>query len=141
MTAKQVIRFLENNDTTAIQFRQFNLSPKDKYPTFSICLTGSDLYWNKDRLIFQTFGLHPSTFGEMLKGENVFSYAYNYKTMLYDKIPVHMSDYQGLDPEQFSLKLTEILTGLEYRTRPEANSILRHSGKIKEAIDEMMTLG
>ena len=137
MTAKQVIRFLENNDSTAIQYRQFNLSPKDKYPTFSICLTGSDLYWNKDKLIFQTFGLHPSTFGEMLKGENVFSYSYNYKSMLYDKVPVHISDYKSLDAEQFSFKLTEILTGLEYRTRPEANSILRRGGKIKEGIDEI----
>ena len=78
MTAKQVIRFLENDDSTAIQFRQFNLALKDNYPTFSICLTGSDLYWNKAKPIFRAFGLHPHKFGEMLKGEDVFSHEYIY---------------------------------------------------------------
>ena len=129
MTAKQIIRFIENGDSASIQFRPFNLAPKDKYPTFTICLTGSDLYWNKAKLIFRKFGIHPSKFVEMLKGKDVFSYDYNYTSMLYNKIPVDISHYQNVDVKRFSLNITEILTGLEFGTQCEDKSISHGSGE------------
>ena len=137
MTTRQIIRFLENGDSTAIQFRQFNLSPKDQYPTFSICLTGSDIHWNKANTIFRRFGLHPSNFGQLLKGEDVYSYDYNYTSMLYNKNPVDISQYQNLDLERLSLKISDILTGHEFRTEKETNSVSYGMGKIGKMIEKI----
>ena len=114
MTTKQVVRFLENDDSTTIHFRQFNLSPKDKYPTFTICLTGSELYWNKEDAIFNSTELTPNMFGKMLKGQDAFSYRYNHTSMLYYKIPVELTDHPIMDVGELSLKVSEIVTGLEY---------------------------
>ena len=129
MTAKQIIRFLENDDSTAIHFRRFNLSPKDTYPTFSICLTGSGFYWNKPHPIFQKTELSPIMFGRMLKGQDAFSYKYNYTVMLYNKISVDSGDYPNMDIGQFSLKISEILTGLQYATENEEANIYYGSGE------------
>ena len=134
MTAKQIVRFLGNADSTAIEFRQFNLAPKDKYPTFTICFTGFDLYWSQVKPIFRAFGLHPTKFGEMLKGDDVFSYEYNYNSMLYDKISVNFNDYKSLDVERYSLKISKMLTGLEFVTQPENTSILYGSGELGKRV-------
>ena len=57
MTNTQVIRFLRNDDSTTIAFKRFNLSPDDKYPTFSICFTGAELHWYNDKNIFDQYGI------------------------------------------------------------------------------------
>ena len=138
MTTKQVIRFLENSDSTAIEFRQFNLAPKDNYPTFTICLTGSDLYWYKAKSIFRTFGLHPPEFAEMIRGEDVFSYEYNYTSRLYKKIPVDIGVYQNLENlGRFSLKISEILTGLEFKTQPEYKNISHGTDMVADMLDKL----
>ena len=138
MTAKQVTRFIENGDSTAIHYRRFNLSPKDVYPTFSICFTGSDLYWNRAEAIFQKFGLSPSMFESMLKGKDAFSYQYNYTLMLYNKIPVDMKDYlNDVDTGTLSLKISDILTGLEYDTNHKNTSIHYGSGRVGTRVDKI----
>ena len=129
MTTKQVISFIENDDATAIHFRRFNLSPNDKYPVFSICFTGLDLYWYKARSIYNAFGLSPSQFEAMLKGKEVFRYDYNYTKMLYRKIPPNVEDFRNIDTKQLSLKISEILTGLEFETDDPMSSIRYGSGR------------
>ena len=37
MTSKEIARFGRNRDTSSISFNKFNSSPKDTYPTFTIC--------------------------------------------------------------------------------------------------------
>ena len=123
------MRFLENDDSTTIHFRQFNLSPKDKYPTFTICFTGTELYWNIEEAIFNRTELTPDMFGKMLKGQDSFSYQYNHTSMLYSKVPVEMTDHTIMDVDGLSLKVPEILTGLEYRTDYDEASI--HNGSEK----------
>ena len=34
----QIHAFLKNEDESSFKFQKFNMQPKDKYPTFSICL-------------------------------------------------------------------------------------------------------
>ena len=36
MTVTQIQMFFSNEDASSIEFKQFNLSPKDKYPTFTL---------------------------------------------------------------------------------------------------------
>ena len=128
MTAKQVMTFLENDDSTSIHYRRFNLSPNDRYPTFSICFTGTELYWNKAKSIFNLYGLNPSSFEAMLKGQKVFAYDYNYSSMLYNKRPVDISNSLNIGTKQLSLDTLDILTGLEFGTEDEISSIRYGSG-------------
>ena len=138
MTAKQVMRFLENDDSTAIHFRRFNLSPKDKYPTFTICLTGSELYWHKEEPLFKNTGLSPYMFEAMLRGgQDAFSYQYDYQLMLYDKISVDMTNYPNIDIGSFSLEASDILTELEYGAEHEEATIHHVSGKTGKTSDKI----
>ena len=42
MTLKETFRYFENLDASSIHFKEFSQSPKDTYPTFTICLTEED---------------------------------------------------------------------------------------------------
>ena len=37
---KQGAKYMENNDGPMLDFREFNKTPKDKYPTYTICFFG-----------------------------------------------------------------------------------------------------
>ena len=123
MTNTQIMRFLKNEDSTTIAFKRFNLSPDDKYPAFSICFTGAELHWYNDKLIFDTFGVSSSKYERMLKGEKIMKYEYDYKSKLYDKVPVDYIVGSSQDqPDNFSVSISDILTGLRYRTIPRESS-------------------
>ena len=42
MTTKETLRFIKNNDSSTIMYRDFSVSSKDTYPAFSFCLTDRD---------------------------------------------------------------------------------------------------
>ena len=44
----QVIRYLQNKDMSVITHKRFNHVPNNKYPIFTICLKGKEIYWRKD---------------------------------------------------------------------------------------------
>ena len=95
------MHFLENDDATTIHYRRFNLSPKDKYPTFSICFTGDELYWYQAKSLFDEFGVSPSKFEEMLKGQKGIRYDYDYASMLYNKTFVDLRHFSDVDIDKF----------------------------------------
>ena len=37
MTILQVLRYVSNDDISTFAYKQFNKSPRDKYPTFTLC--------------------------------------------------------------------------------------------------------
>lgn len=123
MTNTQIIRFAENEDTTTINFKRFDLSPAESYPAFSICLTGAELYWYHDEKIFKMFGLTSSEYGKMLAGQRVMMTKYNYTSKSYYKIPTEYSHRSGDNVEQFSLAASDILVGLKYATQDGINDI------------------
>ena len=137
MTIKQVMHFLENDDATTIHYRRFNLSPKDKYPTYSICFTGSELYWYQAKSLFDVFGVSPSKFEEMLKGQKGIRYDYDYASMLYNKTIVDLRNFADVDIDKFSLKMSDILTGLKFVTDDDMASIRHGVGTPREEIDKM----
>ena len=62
-------RYLENADASSIGFKQFNKSPRDKYPTFSICLWGSkNLYRPLENELENNFGISLNEYSMLLKG-------------------------------------------------------------------------
>ena len=137
MTTKQVLHFLENDDATAIHYRRFNISPKDKYPTFSICFTGSEINWYHAESLFNIFGLLPSKFEEMIKGQKVIRYDYNYSSMMYNKLPVNLRDFPDVDIGTFSLKISDILTGLEFLTDDDMTSTRHGTGSQGQETEKM----
>ena len=81
---KQFLEFLQNKDSSAMMFRKYNDLEKDKYPTFSICLTiedleGDETWRNKDIIrnfykenkINDVFSKDVSYFYEALQGHAV----------------------------------------------------------------------
>ena len=45
MTLKQSLRLVENKDVSSFGYKKFGGSPRDTYPTFSICFESSDNYF------------------------------------------------------------------------------------------------
>ena len=44
LTVKDLKRYLDNDDTTVIEFKRFNASPEDKYPVITLCFHGKYCY-------------------------------------------------------------------------------------------------
>ena len=140
MTNTQIMRFLKNEDSTTIAFKRFNLSPEDKYPTFSICLTGAELRWYNEKNIFDTFGVSSLKYQKMLKGQKIWKYDYDYKSKLYSKIPVDYIAGSSADKvDKFSISVSDILIGLHYSTSPNEKSF-RYTNDKKGSQSEISQL-
>ena len=58
----QTMDYLQNKDSSVISYKRFNQDPLDEYPTFSICLRGSELYWNHEHLLYANLGATSSQY-------------------------------------------------------------------------------
>ena len=123
MANSQIMRWLENQDASTIEFKRFNLSPDDKYPDISICFTGHNLNWYEDDSVFNTFGVTTAVYEQMLKGIEGFAYDYNSTSKLFRKIRVENKDWHLEDVERFQIKASTLVTGLEYITEDDSTSI------------------
>ena len=74
MGLTQLLRFLDNKDSSSIHYKTFNESPIDVYPTFSVCLFSTDrssLHYVMRKEIEEKTGLSYSVYDSLLKGENL----------------------------------------------------------------------
>ena len=74
MGLTQVLRLLDNKDSSSIHYKTFNESPKDVYPTFSVCFFSTDrfsLHYVMRKEIEEKTGLSFSDYDRLLKGETV----------------------------------------------------------------------
>ena len=74
MGLTQVIRYFDNKDSSSIHYKTFNQSPKDVYPTFSVCLFTSDrfsLHYGMRKEIEEKTGLSVSEYDKLLRGEDI----------------------------------------------------------------------
>ena len=126
-TITQTTRFLKNADTSSIDTKPFNESPDDPYPSLTMCIVGAELRWFNDATIFERFEVNPSKYGELLKGKEVLKYQYDYQTRLYNQLPLDIRNGSNEGFEDFSLSITNVITGLEFVTEDEQKSI--HYGK------------
>ena len=116
MTAVMVNRYLLNEDVTSITYKRYNQSPRDKYPTFSVCFEGTEFHWIHDHQVFGSYGLAPYRFELMLMGENASRNEYNPLSRLYDQIPVSIGDVPDDRFDQFYLKPNDILVETKFET-------------------------
>ena len=113
-------RYFQNEDTTSISYKQYNWTPNDKYPTFSVCLDGNRLHWYNDDLIFYNYGITPSIYdsngftsaqySRMLAGDVAWKYEYDVTSRLYRKLPIETSNASDSNPSRYHLKISDVLT-------------------------------
>ena len=114
MTCTQIVRYLENRDASSISYRRFNQTPRDRYPTYSFCFTGTSVNWFNDLLMFNELGITPAHYENILKGEIGYKYDYQRRTRLYKKVPLDIRNISGPGLERFSLNASNILKGFEF---------------------------
>ena len=114
MANTQFIRWYQNEDTSLIEFKRFNLSPNDGYPSISICFTGHEFYWYNDDSIFRAYGVTAATYEKMLKGEEGFAYDYNFTSKLYTKFQLENKSLLVKDVEKFQIDVSNVITETQY---------------------------
>ena len=92
MTGLLSQRYFENGDISVLAINEYNKSPADRYPTFSICFEGTQFVWIHDIRLFDAYGLNATQYRLMLEGEIAMKYELNYSSSLYDKATVLPSD-------------------------------------------------
>ena len=115
-TLTQVIRYLANEDTSSIAHKKFNQTPRDKYPTFSICFEGKDIHWKKEEMLFQTLGVTSSQYVDTLMGHGK-RYEYDEKTGLYNKERVDLRNVTSIDFNRVILNENKIILGAFFRSQ------------------------
>ena len=125
-------RYFQNEDTTSISYKQYNWTPNDKYPTFSVCLDGNRLHWYNDDLIFDNYGTTPSIYdingftsaqySRMLSGEIAWKYEYDVTSRLYRKLPIVIANASDSSPSRYHLKISDVFDEIAFKMEPKQNS-------------------
>ena len=100
----------------------YNQSPKEKYPTFSICFTGTNFHWFHDFTIFNAYGLTTQEYERLLSGNNVTQYVYNATSRLYKKVDAVIGNRSDGDLNNFRLRFSDILLSSEFAAENSKDS-------------------
>ena len=68
MTTLQIQRYIANDDISTLAYKQFNKSPKDKYPTFTFCFESSNGEIFDGRYLTTTIGISGREYQDTLLG-------------------------------------------------------------------------
>ena len=121
MTITQSTGFLENRDSSSITYKHFNQDLRDRYPTFSICLKGPEIFWKNEDAVFEHFGMTSSQYMRMLKGDGM-RYELNETTRLYRKQTIDFGNVSMLDFEKVSIKSSDVITATEFVTESQSHN-------------------
>ena len=114
----QIIRYLENKDTSRIMHKKFNEVHENNYPTFTICLRGKEKYWRHEPFLMDQLGVNSNQYADLLKG-NGWKYKYDEKTRLYKKEYFNESTNISLDFSRTLIKASDIIVGTHFYARHE----------------------
>ena len=101
MTLKNIGRFHEDANATAIAYKKYGHTIADKYPSFSICFQGQGFYRFNESAIFAAYGIHLEDYQMILDGEKAFRYQYDATNKRYNKalLPLSFKPSIGFDKE------------------------------------------
>ena len=108
MSVSQIVRFLENRDTSSISYKILNQSPQDKYPTYSVCLNGPNIFWKHEKLLFEGLGLLSEQYVQILKHNDGWRYKYDRSLRLYTKEPMSMDNISNLHMTKIQLRTEDV---------------------------------
>ena len=106
--------YSENSDDILITIKEFNHDFEDKYPTFSICIKGTEINWFHGHEIFMAYGFNASKYESMLKGKTSMKYEYDHASKLYKKKPVNVNHGIDVKFNSFHLQTSELLSDLKF---------------------------
>ena len=109
----QTMDYLLNKDSSVISYKRFNQDPLDEYPTFSLCLRGSELYWNHEHDLYANLGVTSSQYIQMLKGKGI-RHEYNDTSKLYEDVPVKMDNTSTNKFDAVALGPLDVIAGVEF---------------------------
>ena len=101
---------------SSISYKKFNDKPDNKYPSFSICLKGREIYWKIEPHLFEHTGLTSGQYVDLLKGKG-WRYEYDYKNGSYEKTYVNGSNIQTFRIAHSFLSPSDIIVGTHFFTR------------------------
>ena len=135
MTVTQVLRYLENNDTSRVGYKMFNDSPKDTYPDFTLCFTSSildDFMESKSGLVFSYFGTDDNYMNSFDNGKLGIT-RHDYGQLLKGKIVSAISGWQtadmgisnisDIDVKRLTIQPDDIASTIEFWAKNPNNSI------------------
>ena len=99
----------------------------DEYPTFSLCLKGSELYWNHENMLYTNLGVTSPQFVEILKGSGI-RHEYNETSDLYESIPVGINDTLTTNFYDVSLSPFNVIAGVDFVSQKINNTVHYGSG-------------
>ena len=124
----QVLRFIRNEDTSTIIYKPFNKSPKDKYPTFSLCFSSTP--WNSLQYIFDK---------DLVGNHAIDSYEWNMLMKGYAikrkhwNTTLHRMDFFGIYPQHYTLSMEPFLKPfLNTAIKLEAKNETKEFGQYKK---------
>ena len=87
----QAVRFIENQDSSTISQKIFNHEPNNKYPTFTICVKGTNIYSSNEIALFEQTELTSLQYVDLLEGNEGYRYMYDLKDGTYKKESANLS--------------------------------------------------
>ena len=109
----QVVRYVDNKSSSTIAHKIFNEEPNNKYPTFSICLKGKEIYWRNEHYLFEQTGMTSSQYVELLEGKG-WKYDYNEANHLYKKEYTNESTIRNHDAHRVFLDPSDVIVGTHF---------------------------
>ena len=94
MSARELVRFIRNEDSTSTDFKNFDSTPGNKYPSITFCLFVPSGQIFRNEYLLDTFGINSITYQNCLKGsctgENELK---NVLAIDFDKTLIHPSNF------------------------------------------------
>ena len=129
----QVVRYIENKDTSTITQRTFNDAANNKYPTITICLKGKEIYWRNEHTLFDRIEMTSLQYTDLLKGNNGWRYKYDEIKRLYYKEHLNESSIFKLGFSDVFLHPSDIIVGTHFLARNDIQST--HYGYGEEKVN------
>ena len=121
------MEYLKNKDSSTISYNRFNQGPLDVYPTFSLCLKGSELYWKHEKEIFANMSTTSSQYIQLLKGSGV-RHEYNERSELYEIVPIGIDNTSVTNFDVVSLSPRDVISGVDFVAQQDKNTVHYGSG-------------
>ena len=125
----QTMDYLQNKDSSVISYKRFNQDPLDEYPTFSICLRGSELYWNHEHLLYANLGATSSQYIQMLRGSGI-RQEYNETSELYEDVPLSVNGTSKTDFHDVALSILNVIDGVDFVAQQDDDTVHYGSGSL-----------
>ena len=137
MTIIMVERYHENADATTVHYRRYGQRRVDMYPTFSLCFESPNFIWSNDMRLHQQYGLDPTNYASLLKGEVAIGYQYDYDSRLYFKKEVHINNGSQYRSGNFINQVSDIFYDAEYAIESGDNFVYL-AGNSSESDNEIL---